>query len=162
MPPLSKSTISCVKNRNLKIRGSRSRNPYVNFFVEYTRNNKNVKTSVAAKKAGQEWCNLRGSEKKIYEDMSARSRYVYRSKDKDLNKFLKHLRRCFCNTFEIDVAELKATICFLERWKGKVLRGLKWLEISFKLNDNRHLIRCWVFSFSSFFGFRVTIICTFF
>lgn len=124
MAPVSKCTRACVKNGNMKVQTNRSRNPYMNFFADYTKNNKDMKTSEAAVKAGQEWSSLGTSEKRIYEDMSARSKYVYRSKDKDLNKFLKHLRNSFANTFDIDVGELKATIEFLKRWKCKVLRGL--------------------------------------
>ncbi|KAL5287272.1 hypothetical protein ACFFRR_008281 [Megaselia abdita] len=125
MPPLSKCASCSPRISKPRVKQSRTRNPFLHFFAEYSRNNKDVKTSVAAIKAGKEWKCLRNSEKKIYEDMSARSKYVYRSRDKDLNKFLKHLRQSFTNSNEINVAELKATINFLERWKTKVLRGLK-------------------------------------
>ena len=84
-----------------------------------------MKSPAAFQKAAQEWGSLPISDKKIYQEMSANSKYVYRSKDKNLNKFLKHLRRSFDNSRDINVPELQGTICFLEKWKAKVLRGLK-------------------------------------
>lgn len=110
MPPLSKCS-SCTS------RGSR--NPYVNFVVEFSKHKKGI-----VKDAGEKWKNLDKCQKRVYEDISAKSKYTFHSKNKNLNKFLKHLRCSFASPTQINVRELKTTINFLERWKSKILRSL--------------------------------------
>lgn len=52
-------------------------------------------------------------------------KYIYSSKNKDLNRFLKYFRSSFQGSSDINVNELESTSKFLQKWKQKVYRSLR-------------------------------------
>lgn len=52
-------------------------------------------------------------------------KYIYISKNKDLNRFLTHFRNAFEGSTEVNVEELKSSSKFLEKWKNKVYRTMR-------------------------------------
>ncbi|CAD7088141.1 unnamed protein product [Hermetia illucens] len=102
-----------------------SRNPFINYLIEIRQNNPHLLPTQAVSLAAIQWKIMPKNARQRYDECAKRARYVYKSRNKSLNRVLRYLRRATQHPCKIEPIEVLNASKYLKRWKLRVFRNLR-------------------------------------
>ncbi|XP_075166109.1 uncharacterized protein LOC142238375 [Haematobia irritans] len=105
-----------------------SRNAFVNFLREYRRNYhpspSNIPIWRITIEAANRWNNMTLREKYSYIQSAHKANYIYRARDRNVNRIMKLLRKALLTQDHINIPYLMAAVKQMRLWKQKILSDI--------------------------------------
>ncbi|XP_067628846.1 uncharacterized protein [Eurosta solidaginis] len=104
-------------------KSSYSRNAFMHFLSEYRRVcNRRSPAWMTASEAGAVWSRMPLNDKYCYIEAARNAGYVYKARDRRMNRVMRHLRRSLTEReSRVDLLQLSAAVKQMQLWKRKIL-----------------------------------------
>uniref|UniRef100_A0A1I8P3N8 Uncharacterized protein n=1 Tax=Stomoxys calcitrans TaxID=35570 RepID=A0A1I8P3N8_STOCA len=105
-----------------------SRNAFINFLQEYRQNHHTTSTHKPLWRmtieAANRWNNMTLREKYSYIESAHNAKYIYRARDRDVNRILNLMRKSLTSKDTIDLPYLIKAAKHMKQWKRRILNEI--------------------------------------
>lgn len=107
---------------------TRTRNAFMHFLSNYRQQHQRdcskVPAWVIACDAAEAWAKMPLNDKYLFIEAARKTGYIYKSRDRRMNRVMGHLREAVKSDDKCDVLQLSSAVKQMQLWKRKVLEAM--------------------------------------